>query len=233
MSGAQITSASQWLGAFPLETAARAAAAVCRSWLFLISRPQHFNSRMTEPKLTKAIKIHVEQVTAREAGLLGMWAAENVIGMIDEVTGKIYEERRTDITYGWTNTDSGFQLVFEFKKLTRYSISRAAYIGPSGMGRFIEGIYSRGQPVAVMVGMMVEHRTKIVPALMKAIEAPASVGTLKSVLNVGKVCRSPSTLFSEAEFDTDHMRPKELAPSDGTIRIAHLFLSFNPDKSNG
>ncbi|TIU66195.1 MAG: Fis family transcriptional regulator, partial [Mesorhizobium sp.] len=37
----------------------------------------------------------------------------------------------------------------------------------------------------------------------------------------------PSTLFPPtAEFDTEHKRPAELAPSHGTIRVAHVFLEF-------
>jgi hypothetical protein len=222
VSGAQTTAASEWFDAFPLETAAQAATAICKSWLFLISRPLNFHPKMTEPRLTKAVKIHVEQVTARESGLLGMWAAESVIGVMDEATGKVTEERRTDITYGWT----GFQLVFEFKKLTRHAKSRAAYIGPSGMGRFVTGIYSKGQPVAAMVGMMLDPHSKVVPALIETIESPASIAALKSVIDCGKVCKSPSTLFREAEFDTDHTRPPKLSPNHGTIRIAHLFLPF-------
>ena len=219
---AQTTPATHWIDAFPLETAAQAATAICKSWEFLISRPLHFNAKMTEPRLTKAIKIHVEQVTARQSGLLGMWAAENVIGTIDEVTGQVTDERRTDITYGWTNVQAGFQLVFEFKKLTRHAKSRTAYIGPSGMGRFVTGLYSKGQPVAAMVGMLIESHAKVVPALVQAIETGASIAALKSIKIDGKACKSPSTLFNEAEFDTTHARPSEL----GTIRIAHFFLRF-------
>jgi len=223
---AQTTPATHWFDAFPLETAAQAATAICKSWEFLISRPLHFNGRMKEPRLTKAIKIHVEQVTAWEAGLLGMWACENVIGMMDETTGKVTEERRTDISYGWTDAQVGFQLVFEFKKLTRHARSRAAYVGSSGMGRFVTGIYSKAQPVAAMVGMMVDPYENVVPALIEAIESPASIAALKSIVDGGKVCKSPSTLFNEAEFDTDHARPAKLAPNHGTIRIAHLLLPF-------
>jgi hypothetical protein len=219
---AQTTPATDWFDAFPLETATQAATAICKSWEILISRPLNFNAKMTEPKLTKAIKIHVEQVTARAAGLLGMWAAENVIGVMDEAIGKVTEERRTDITYGWTDTQAGFQLVFEFKKLTRHAKSHAAYVGPSGMGRFVTGIYSKDQRAAAMVGMMIDSSSKVVPALIAAIESSASIAALKSVVVGGKVCKSPSALFSQAQFDTDHKRP----PSHGTIRIAHLLLPF-------
>ena len=58
--------------------------------------------------MTKAVKIYAEHVVAHQVGLLGMWAAEDVIGVIDEATGKVSDERRTDITYGSTDAQSGF-----------------------------------------------------------------------------------------------------------------------------
>lgn len=222
MSAAQTIPDAQWFGAFPVDTAAQAAAAICKSWEFLTTKPLHFNPKMTEPRLTKAVKIHVEQVTARQAGLLGMWAAENVIGVIDETSGKVTDERRTDITYGWTNVQAGFQLVFEFKKLTRHAKSRASYVGPSGMGRFVTGLYSKGQPMAAMVGILIDAHDTIVPPLVKILEATTSTTALKSIMVDGKVCKAPSELFGEAEFDTAHTR----APEMDTIRIAHLFLRF-------
>lgn len=226
MSGTQTTAASSWFDAFPLDVAAQAATAICKSWKVLVSKPSHFHGRMKEPALTKAIKIHVEHVTAREVGLLGMWAAETIIGVIDSTTGQVTQERRTDITFGWNDTSLAIQLVFEFKKLNRKAGSRAAYVGPSGMGRFVDGIYSKGQPVAAMVGMMLDSYDKIVPDLIKTLESSASILALKSVVASGKVCQMPSTLFSEAEFDTGHTRPTPFASSHGTIRIAHFFLPF-------
>src|SRR6185437_16153585 len=226
MSSGQAAATLSWFDAFPRDTAAQAATAICKSWNFLLSRPQNFHRGMKEPKLTKAIKIHVEQVTAREAGLLGMWAAENVIGMMDLKTGAVTDERRTDITYGWNDNGGSIQLVFEFKKLSKYAKSRIAYTGASGMGRFVSGIYSHSQPVAAMVGMLIDPEQQVVPKLVKEIESPDCIAALKSVMTGGKVCQSPSSLFIEAQFDTDHTRPPALAPSHGTIRIAHFFLSF-------
>jgi hypothetical protein len=222
VSAPQTDPEAHWFDAFPLETAEQAATAICKSWEFLVSKPLHFHAKMTEPRLTKAVNIYVEQVAARQVGLLGMWAAENVIGVIDEATGEVQDERHTDITYGWTDAQSGFQLVFEFKKLTQQAKSRAAYIGPKGMGRFVSGLYSKGQPVAAMIGMLVDAHAKVVPPLLEAIETTASISTLKSIKVKGKISQSPSTLFAEAQFDSDHTRHSE----SNSIRIAHLFLPF-------
>jgi hypothetical protein len=62
------------------------------------------------------LKAHVESVTARNCGLLGMRAAESVVNVSGPITAVIREERRTDIVYGWNNEVAGLQLVFEFKK---------------------------------------------------------------------------------------------------------------------
>ena len=44
-----------------------------------------FNPKTKEDKLTKKLKVYVENYVARERGLLGMWAAENVIGVTSSV----------------------------------------------------------------------------------------------------------------------------------------------------
>ena len=76
--------------------------------------------------------MYVENVTARERGLLGMWAAENVIGEIDPVTGAILEERRTDIVYGWNDASRSFELVFEFKRMGKQKSHRTHYLREKG-----------------------------------------------------------------------------------------------------
>ena len=88
MSGAQTTGAMHWFDAFPLETAAQAATAICKSWKFLTSRPLHFNGKMTEPRLTKAIKIHVEQATARGRGSSAHVDRRECHWVIVETTGE-------------------------------------------------------------------------------------------------------------------------------------------------
>ncbi|MDR6306647.1 hypothetical protein GGQ85_004381 [Nitrobacter vulgaris] len=55
------------------------------------------------------MKIYVENYTARQHGLFGMWSAEDVIGEFDLATGMLIEERRTDIVYGWNDDAQGMR----------------------------------------------------------------------------------------------------------------------------
>jgi hypothetical protein len=186
-----------------------------------------FNPRKREPELTRVLKAHVEQVTARQRGLLGMWATEGVINRIDQKTGELVEERRTDIVYGWNNEQTGIQLVFEFKKLTPSARDRARYLGNDGLGRFVTGIYSRHQAVAAMVGILTDPIDEVVPLILKALNMPPVTTTLRLRTNpAGSAYDRPSMLFTTACFDTEHDRDSDLAPSHGTIRVAHFFLVF-------
>ena len=223
-----MTTGNAWLSAFPIRPAADAVEALCESWYVLSKRPlPGFNPNKREPELTRFLKAHVERVTARERGLLGMWATEGVINEFDFNTGELTEERRTDIVYGWNNESSGIQLVFEFKKLSRSTRDRAHYLGENGLGRFVTGIYSRGQAVAAMVGMLIDPIEDVVPPLRDALGDAAMIENLQLQLRAnGTAFDRPSILFSKADFDTEHRRQLDLAPSHGTIRIAHLFLAF-------
>ncbi|MDQ2832158.1 MAG: Fis family transcriptional regulator [Acidobacteriota bacterium] len=182
---------------------------------------------MKEPVLTRALKAHAESVTGRNRGLLGMWAAECVINVLDPLTAVIREERRNDIVYGWNDETTGLQLVFEFKKMSRSANDRKHYLGPKGLERFVTGIYSRHQPVAAMVSMLTDARIDVVPPLKDALATANSVARLRLQRSLSNAAfEEPSALFQQAEFDTVHHRHVSLAPSHGTIRIAHLFLSF-------
>src|SRR4051794_6628077 len=66
-----------------------------------------------EDALTKRLKIYIENYTAPQRGLLGMWAAENIIGELNPTTGEMIEERWTDIAYGWNDQNRDLNLVFE------------------------------------------------------------------------------------------------------------------------
>lgn len=228
MTEGETSKIDDWFDAFPLGPASQAVDAVCASWSILTTRYRAaFHAKMKEPKLTKALKTHVERVTARERGLLGMWAAESVINRMNLDTGELTEEKRTDIVYGWNDDKASIELVFEFKKLTRYKRSRNAYIGSEGLGRFVTGMYSERQQVAAMVGILIDPYDKIVPSLRADLERPDAGAELYILPgSSGNACQYPSILFDSAEFDTAHMRPSEPAPEAGTIRVAHLFLPF-------
>jgi hypothetical protein len=223
-----LTIGTEWLAAFPVRPAREAAEALCDSFRALALRPlPGFNPKKREPELTRVLKAHVEQVTARERGLLGMWATEGVINTIELSSAQIEEERRTDIVYGWNNETVGIQLVFEFKKMSRSARDRAHYLGENGLARFVTGVYSRGQAVAAMVAILTDPVEEVVPPLCEALNSAASVAELKLRHRPdGNTYERPSLLFPAADFDTEHDRNTELAPAHGTIRVAHFFLAF-------
>jgi hypothetical protein len=223
-----VTAGESWLDAFPIRPATEAVDALCESWRVLaaVQRPG-FHPGKREPELTRVLKAHVERVTARERGLLGMWATEAVQNEMHFDTAELTEERRTDIVYGWNNEETGIQLVFEFKKLDRLARSRANYLGGDGLGRFVTGTYSRGQAVAAMVGMLVDPEDQVVPPLRNMLKSAETVSLLRLRLRTGgEAFDRPSVLPPGADFDTEHERDADLAPSHGTIRVAHLFLTF-------
>ena len=218
-----------WFDAFPVEPVRRAVDALLDSWSQLIRMPRTaFHAQRREPELTRILKAHVERVTARERGVLGMWAAEHVINVIHPDTGEIVMERRADIVYGWNNEYGGIKVVFEFKKLSKNTRSRSKYLGRDGLQRFVTGIYSIGEPVAVMVGILVDPLCSVVPALRDALNDLGYIADLRLRRTpAGEICHMPSELFpGVANFDTEHERPLALASTHGGIRVAHIFLGF-------
>lgn len=223
-----MTPGPAWLAAFPIRPASEAVDALRESWRILAERPRaHFHPGMKEPALTKALKAYVENVTARESGLLGMWAAEGVLHDIDMETAKLTQERRTDIVYGWNDDTRRIELVFEFKKVGRLKSHRTHYLREKGLGRFVTGIYSRRQAVAAMVGILIDPENEVLPPLRDALTDLSLAAELKIQRTAaGGTYEQPSILFPTADFDTEHERDPDLAPSHGTIRVAHFFWAF-------
>jgi len=217
-----------WLAAFPIKPAIEAVEALLQGWSELAARPlPDFNEKTREGALTKRLKIHVENHVAREMGLLGIWATEDIIGEIDPTTGALVEERRTDIVYGWNDYVQGIKLVFEFKRLGRQKKHRDHYLRDQGLGRFVTGIYSRKQAVAAMVGVLLDPESEVVPPIRDALSDTVLATTLRlRPTAAGDPITRPSVLFSAADFDTEHERDPALAPTHGTIRVSHFFLAF-------
>ena len=202
--------------------------ALCQAWADLSERPHpDFNPKTKEPALTKRLKVYIENYTARQRGLLGMWAAEDIIGEIDPATGEMVEERRTDIVYGWNDEVQDLKLVFEFKRLGKQKRHRDHYLRENGLVRFVTGIYSRHQAVAAMVGVLLDPEADVVPLIRKQLTDKKLATELKLRPAVdGTPFNKPSLLFEAADFDTEHERALALAPTHGHIRVAHIFLSF-------
>lgn len=223
-----MTATAEWLTAFPIQPATEAVEALRQAWSELSERPRSgFNPKTKEAALTKRLKIYIEDYTARQRGLLGMWAAEDIIGEIDPVTGEMIEERRTDIVYGWNNEAQGLKLVFEFKRLGKQKRHRDHYLRENGLARFVTGIYSRRQAVAAMVGVLLDPESDVVPPIRKTLADKDLADELKlRPAADGTPFTQPSLLFEAANFDTEHERDPALAPTHGHIRIAHFFLPF-------
>lgn len=222
------TPPTNWLAAFPIQPATEAVEALRQGWSELAQRPRpDFNPKTKEGALTKRLKVYVENHVARQRGLLGMWAAEDIIGEVDPATGAMIEERRTDIVYGWNDAVQGIKLVFEFKRLGRQKKHRDHYLQKQGLGRFVTGIYSRRQAVAAMVGVLLDPELEVVPPIRAALEDANLAATLRLCkTKAGLAYARPSTLFVHADFDTEHERDATLAPTHGTIRVSHFFFSF-------
>jgi hypothetical protein len=223
-----VTAATDWLSAFPLQPAIEAVEALRQGWSELAQRPRpDFNPKTKEDALTKRLKVYVENYVARKRGLLGMWAAEDIIGDIDPLTGALIEERRTDIVFGWNSDVHAIKLVFEFKRLGRQKRHRDHYLREEGLGRFVTGIYSRRQAIAAMVGVLLDPEGDIVPPIRDALGDAALAAMLRlRPTAAGDPYAQPSLLFSAADFDTEHEREPALAPSHGAIRVSHFFFAF-------
>ncbi|MBI0537492.1 Fis family transcriptional regulator [Roseomonas sp. KE2513] len=223
-----MTSADDWRAAFPLQPATEAVEALRQAWIELATRPlRDFNPKTKEDALTKRLKIYIENYVAPQRGLLGMWAAEDIIGAMDPATGAMIEERRTDIAYGWNDQDQDMKLVFEFKRLGRQKRHRDHYLQDRGLGRFVTGIYSRRQSVAAMVGVLLDPEDEVVPPIRQALGDAALATALRlRKTAAGDPLTRPSTLFTTADFDTEHERDAAFAPLHGTINVSHFFLAF-------
>ena len=223
-----MTGADDWFAAFPIQPATEAVEALCQAWNELAERPRpDFNPKTNEAALTKRLKVYIENYTARERGLLGMWAAEDIIGEIDPATGEMIEERRTDIVYGWNDSAQGLKFVFEFKRLGRQKRHRDHYVRENGLARFVTGIYSRRQAAAAMVGVLLDPEPDVVPPIREMLGQEEMVAELKlRPAADGSAITQPSALFNAADFDTEHERDPSLAPTHGHIRVAHFFLPF-------
>lgn len=216
-----------WQKAFRTSHGPRAVEALNSAWHQLVAQAsESFHAGRKEPELTEMLCFYLEQTRA-DHRLPGQWMNETPQGQIvmGNAQAKVKDRKRTDIRYFTERDVPTTNLVFEFKKLSHQKPQRDKYIGTEGMLRFITGEYSKGDPVALMVGILTTHDDDSVPPLLKRLEDAA----VRAQLFMGKqpICK-PSGLFGCARFDTEHVRPKDKAPSHGTIVISHLFLGF-PD----
>lgn len=222
-----MTAGIAWMAAFPVAQADRAVEALLRSWTVMASKPRPgFAPAAKEPKLTRVVRAHVRKQIAPEMKLLGHWGTEGVENDVDFETGEILEEGRTDIEYTWNDESTQLALVFEFKKLTPDNQSRRRYL-QDGLMKFVTGVYSEKQPVALMVGILLAPRNETVDGLRRDINLSATAAAIRACANGdGRFVLSPVLFPKRTTFDTEHLRDPEKAPPHGTIRIAHVFVGF-------
>lgn len=217
-----------WQEAFLGGHAPLAVRALKRAWSLLVATsPGTFKPTEKEPTLTKIL---CEQLTAskRDDRLTGSWDYEIPQGKLVR-RGKhiaLEENRRTDIRYFTDREDPTLELIFEFKRINHQPSQWKKYTGESGMMRFVTGDYSVGNPLALMVGIVIVHRDDCVPALTEWLNSSEARTELYMETIQGKQARAPSGFFEEAEFDTEHLRPISKGPAHGTIIISHMFLDF-------
>lgn len=222
-----MTAGTAWMSAFPMANAESAVGALLESWAQMACkhRPK-FNPTMPEHKLTRVVRAHVRKHAAGKR-LLGYWGTEGVENDVDFETGEILGEGRTDVAYHWNDPEHSYTLIFEFKKLKADKTSRRFYI-EGGLQKFVTGLYSEQQPLALMVGILMAPEADAVAGLKRALAMPATAALTQACQDAhGRFILEPSVLFPpHATFDTEHVRTPEKAPAHGTIRIGHAFVTF-------
>ncbi len=215
-----------WEEMIPVEETHAAARFLATTWnLIAKSCPKDIQYAKHEPKLTELLYIYLNRLRAK-SGLTGFWVNEAQEPHIDD-DGELRRIKK-DITYYSNASRLRLELIFEFKKLSRSSL--ATYRGEEGMRRFIDGNYAPQNPLAVMVGIILKGNYEdVIEALYNSLSQADVRGELEMVSDAtGRYIRRPSeAVRSTAQFDTEHRRPADKAPPNGTTTIAHIFLVCN------
>ena len=216
---------SNWDELLPMEEVALSAKHLINVWASVSQADTaHFKYSKRETDLTERLHSFLSKL-APESGLTGMWINEAQDTFYSD-EGEVVGRNRKDITYFSNLTGTRLTLIFEFKKLSKSNL--AAYRGVNGMRRFVDGNYGVGQSLAVMVALVKENMADTIEAMNRSLSQKAIQSELKMVHDEnGAYIRRPSDVLPEAaEFDTEHWRPLEKSPQNGTTTLAHIFLGF-------
>ena len=219
----------QWLDAFPVDEAQRAAKFVHDTWNELATKaPKTFNSRQRENHITERFGMYLPKVSMSKARLLGWWSYEEPAGESEIIEEELRsrDRIRKDLVYKTIVRGARVELIFEFKKLEAKTTSCKVYRGRHGMRRFVDGEYAKGLPLALMVGMVIGDRDACIQALRRSLLSTAAKADLRMVGDgSGTLLREPSVVFpGVAHFDTEHNRPASIAPPHGTMLLSHMFV---------
>lgn len=213
-----------WRLAFPYEDARQVVLLMQKTWDSLVARKiPRFNPDAPEPHLTQFLQ-SVLKIEKIDAGLTGDFSAEVHVGDADLVTGQLRNRGRSDIRY--FSDRANLDLTFEFKKLNPTSGSIKKYYGESGMMRFVNGKYSRDQPLALMVGLICSEPEVCISKLKSTIIMKEAAEELRlAELEPGKWLEEPTKeLPPHVRFDSRHSRAHLNGRPD--IMLCHLFLLY-------
>jgi hypothetical protein len=229
-----MTDRLSWRRAFREGQAPDVVRALCNGWADLAGSisSDTFHAGEHEHTLTEMLCEYLRDIQYKTK-LTGKWSYETRLGKLERVSQRglrVKQRKRTDIQFYSDRSDPPLDLIFEFKKLGSRGAYRKTYCGVDGMLRFITGIYAEGQPAALMVGILMEHRDDCVAPLTRWLDGAEAKAALYMETVGGRQCITPSDLLAGlAVFDTEHLRPSASAAEHGTIVISHLFLGFpNP-----
>ncbi len=212
-----------WEEMIPVNETYMAAEFLVKTWKQISnSYPEQTRFARHEPKLTELLCYHLRRLKAR-SGLTGFWVNEEQEPHLDG-EGKMGRIKK-DITYYSNVSNLPLELVFEFKKLSKSSL--ATYRGKQGMRRFVDGNYAPQKPLAIMVGIIIKSKSKeVINALYNSLSRTKVNMELQMVSDAtGRYIRKPSeAIRSVGEFDTEHRRPADQAPPNGTTTITHIFI---------
>lgn len=218
-----------WQGAFGKNDAiADVLSCVQKHWAHLQPKSlEHMDFKSTEPRITKRFRLWLNK-SKQTFGLSGFFVAEDEVGELDEVTGKVAKPGRTDITYFSDRCDPPLKIIFEFKKLKPSTKKDITHYCEGGIQRFVNGTYGPDNTIAFMVGLIKNQSTQtlILDGLRSGIQKHFSIqqrilpdGTYGAITLKGK-------LFPSCDFETSHAR--NYKPNCPDILLGHFLLSHEP-----
>jgi hypothetical protein len=126
---------------------------------------------------------------------------------------------KLDIRIGSTDIRPNPRFVFEAKCLKTGTSTIGKYVGKEGMGAFLSGEYSQGNPEAAMLGLIQNKDVKYWHAeLYRSFDEDKQFFNPKLKI---KKCLSNSAVIIEIK---DELESVHLRNDDTIIRIFHIFL---------
>lgn len=211
-----------WEELLPVEEARAATEFMVDVWEKAASAfPEDFKYSAHEPNLTAMLTYYLHKHEA-DAKIFGFWNTE--AQMPKKRNAGCLSITRKDLSYQSNFSGVRLDLTFEFKKVKTSNL--AAYRGNHGMQRFVDGEYAVGKPLAFMVGILQPNDDEPIDKLRLSLITKITQKSLCMVHDVaGRYLVEPSEVVPRVcVFDTQHSRPIDKAPPNGTITLGHIFV---------